>query len=377
MDFTLTREQEMVKKMAREFAEREIAPRAAMLDEKREFPQDIVPKMAKQGLIGISSPKEYGGGGMSPIARLLATEEIARVYPPLAWLYSTNEEVILVFQMVANEEQKKRYLVPLVKGEKTSCFAVTEPSGGSNPTVMATIGKPVDDGYIINGRKVFITNGGRADICIFVAKTGEKSTLFVVDNHTPGYEIGRRENISGLRAVFINELIFNNCRIPRANILGEEGAGLAIALTDFNLLARPGVTTIALGIARGAHEAALKFAKERKLYGAPIAELQSIQFALADMDIEIEAAKWLHYYCLWLIDQNKSSRELTKHVARAKAFVTEVATKVCLKAIQIMGGYGTTTEYGVVRRLHDALACIPGGGTSEIMKVTIARELLR
>ena len=199
----------------------------------------------------------------------------------------------------------------------------------------------------------------------------------MVEKGTPGFEIGKRENISGLRSLPINEVIFTNCRIPRENLIGAEGGGLALAMTSFVLIARPTVAAVALGIARGSYEAALKFAKERKLYGAPIAELQAIQFMLADMEVEVEAAKWLCYYAAWLIDQGKSSREIGRDIARAKLYATEVAGSVSLKAIQVMGGYGVTAEYQVIRRLNDALTLFPATGTNQIMRVTIGREITR
>jgi butyryl-CoA dehydrogenase len=377
VDFSLTREQEMVKNMVREFAEKELAPRTAMLDAEGGFPVDLVPRLVQLGLIGIGTPREYGGSGMGYMARMLAVEELARVYPALAFFYVTNEEVMFVLQIAGTEEQKRKYLVPMCKGEKLACYAVTEASGGSHPASMQTTAEPVDDGFVVNGRKVFITMGGAAHLCLLVARTGDKFNSFIVEKGTPGFEVGRRESIAGLRAMPVNELIFTNCRLPRESLIGEEGTGLSLALTDFTLYARPGMSGVALGVARGAYEAALKFARERKLYGAPIAELQAIQFALADMETQVEAAKWLYYHVCWLIEQGKSSREVNRDVARTKIYTTETAVRVCLKAMQIMGGYGVTEEYNVVRRLNDALAFIPAGGTSEIMRVTLAREILR
>jgi alkylation response protein AidB-like acyl-CoA dehydrogenase len=377
MDFALTREQEMLRNMVREFAEKELAPRAFTLDEAGEFPRELVQRMAQLGLIGILAPKKYGGSEMGHVARMIAMEEIARVYPPLAFFYEGNDGAIFLLHTAGTEAQKDKFLPAICRAEKLCCFAVTEPAGGSNPAGMQTVAESVEDGYVINGRKVFITLGGVADLCFLVAKHGERFSTFLVEKGTPGFEVTRRENISGLRSIPVSELVFTNCRLPKENLVGAEGAGLTTALTTFTLLARPGVAAVALGIAQGAYEAALKFAKERKLYGPPIAELQAIQFSLADMETEVQAARWLCYYVAWLVDQGKSSREITRDAARAKLFTTEVASRVCLKAIQVLGGYGVTTEYQVIRRLNDALALLPAAGTNEIMRVTLGREITR
>lgn len=377
MEFTLSREHQMLRDMVRNFAETEVAPRTAELDEKGELPYDLVKRMAELGLIGIFTPREYGGSALGFLARTIAMEEISRVYPPLGFFYEGNDGGLYMIQAFGTEEQKKKYLPLLCRAEKLSCFAVTEASGGSNPADMQTTAEATPEGYVINGRKMFITLGGVADYCCVVAKSKERHSAFVVEKGTAGFEAVRRENLLGIRCIPVSELSFTNCRIPADNRLGDEGAGMAIALGTITMIARPGVASIALGVARGTFETALKFAKERKLGGSPIMNFQAIQFSLADMEAEVEAARWLCYYAAWLLDQGKSSREVTRDTARAKLFATETAQRVALRAVQIMGGYGMVHEYGAIRRFNDALILFPSAGTNEVMRMTIGRELAR
>ncbi|HCX90242.1 MAG: acyl-CoA dehydrogenase [Deltaproteobacteria bacterium CG12_big_fil_rev_8_21_14_0_65_43_10] len=376
MDFSFTRQQEMLTNMVRNFAEQDLAPNALSLDEKGEFPYDIIKKMAKLGLVGILSPKEYGGTEMGHVARMIAIEEVSRIYPPVGFFFQAGQLGIYMLQLFGTDEQKKKWLMPLCKAEKVSCTAVTEQTGGSDPSGMQTTAKLVGDEYIVNGRKVFITLGGVADICCFVAKTDDKFNAFFVEKGTPGYVIGRKENHTGMRCIPVNELIFTDCKIPKSNLVGQEGRGLIAALTAIAGIGRTGAAGIALGAGRGSYEAAVKFAKERELYGKPIINLQGLQFMLADMNVEIEAAKWLCYYAEWLLDQGKSTREISSEISRAKVFSCEVAIRTNIKAIQILGGYGTTAEYHVVRRLKDSIELLSAGGTQEIMRVTIGRNIM-
>lgn len=376
MDFNLTRQQEMLRDTVRQFADSELAPRALELDEKGEFPFDIIKRTGEMGLIGVVTPKEYGGTEMGHLARMIVIEEVSRVYPPLGFFFQTGHLGHYSIQNWGTEEQKAKYLPSLCKGEKVVCDAITEPSGGSDPTATQTTAQVEGNEFVINGRKVYITLAGVADLACVLAKSDDKFNTILVEKGTPGFEIVRRENIAGFRTTPVNELAFTNCRVPKSNLIGQEGRGLGIGLTTISVIGRTGVAGIGLGIARGCYEAALRFAKERKLYGKPIAELQAIQFALVDMNVDYEAAKWISYYAAWQIDQGADVRAIGPDIARAKLLGCELANKVAPKAVQIMGGYGVSEEYHVVRRLRDALQLFPAAGTQEIMKVTIGRSII-
>jgi len=376
MDFNLTRQHEMLRDTVHQFADSELAPRALELDEKGDFPFDIVKKCGEMGLVGIMTPKEYGGTDMGHLARMIAIEEISRVYPPLGFFFQTGHLGHWSVQTYGTEEQKKKYLPSLCKGEKIMFDAITEASGGSDPAAAQTTAKLEGDEFVVNGRKVFITLPGAADFGCILARMDDKFSEILVEKGTPGFEVVRREKIAGFRTTPVNELVFTNCHVPKSNLLGQEGRGLAIALTTVAVIGRTGVAGIGLGIARGCYEAALNFAKERKLYGKSISELQAIQFALVDMNVEIEATRWLSYYAAWQIDQGKGLREIGADIARAKLLGCDLANRVAPEAVQLMGGYGVTAEYHVTRRLNDALQLFPAAGTQEIMKLTIGRSIL-
>lgn len=377
MDFGLTREQEMLRNTVREFAERDVAPNVLTLDEKGEFPLHLVKTTAQLGLVGIINSREYGGSEMGHLARMILIEEIARVYAPFAFFFQTGQIGMYVLQNSGSEEQKKKYLPPLCRGDSVSSFALTEASGGSNPGAMETTATAEGDDYVVNGRKVFITLAGVSDIVFFVAKTGDRFSLFVVEKGAPGFDTPRRESRLGLRSTPVGELTFTNCRIPKQNLVGQEGRGMGLALAGIGAMGRTGAAGIGLGIAEGCYDVARKFAKERKLYGKAIAELQAIQFSLVDMDVEIEAARWLCYHATWLLDQGKTVREVSSEIARAKLYACDVATRASLKAVRVLGGYGLSPEYHVVRRLRDALELLPAAGTQEVMKVTIGGNIIR
>jgi acyl-CoA dehydrogenase len=256
-------------------------------------------------------------------------------------------------------------------------WAVTEATGGSDPSKIQTTAELAGNEYIVNGRKIFITAGETASVVGFLAKTGEATSFLIVEKGTPGFTAPRREESLGLRSIPVSELAFTNCRIPKENLLGQEGRGLSVALTAIAAAGRTGAAGVSLGIARGAYEVVLKFAKERNLYGKPIAQLQAIQFALVDMNVEIEAAKWLCYNSAWLLDQGKKATEIGSEIAAAKLYATDVANKACLKAVQIMGGYGLIPEYQLVRRLRDALEMLPAAGTQEVMRIVIGAGITR
>ena len=373
--FELTKQQKMLRSLVREFAESELATRVLELDEKGEFPFDIVKKLAAQGIIGMTSSKDLGGTAIGHLAGIIAIEELARVYPSIAFFLEGSQAPMYAIENFGTEKQKKTFLPPIIKGDKIICIAATEPAGGSDLASIATIAVPVKGGYVIKGRKVYITNGGVADLVAVVAKTGERAVILLVEKGTPGFTVAGRENQMGFKSVHISELTFSDCKVPAENLIGKEGAGLAIAMSSF-IVARPSIGAIGLGIARGAFDIALKFAKERVLYGKPISKLQNIQFMLAEMETEIEKARWVIYYPAAALDRGSSPRDIGKYAARAKAVGAEVAAEVTKRAIQILGGCGVNPEYRLAGLLNDAMELFPASGTVEIMKVIQAREIL-
>ena len=373
--FELTKQQKMLRSLVREFAESELATRVLKLDEKGAFPFDVVKKLAAQGIIGMTSSQDLGGAAIGHLAGIIAIEELARVYPSIAFFLEGSQASMYAIENFGTEEQKKTFLPPIIKGDKIICMAATEPAGGSDLASIATIAVPVKGGYVIKGRKVYITNGGVADLAAVVAKTGERAVILLVEKGTPGFTVAGRENQMGFKSVHISELTFSDCKVPAENLIGKEGAGLAIAMSSF-IVSRPSIGAIGLGIARGAFDIALKFAKERVLYGKPISKLQNIQFMLAEMETEIEKARWVIYYPAAALDRGSSPRDIGKYAARAKAVGAEVAADVTKRAIQILGGCGVNPEYRLAGLLNDAMELFPASGTVEIMKVIQAREIL-
>ena len=373
--FELTKQQKMLRSLVREFAESELATRVLKLDEKRAFPFDIVKKLAAQGIIGMTSSKDLGGTAIGHLAGIIAIEELARVYPSIAFFLEGSQAPMYAIENFGTEKQKKTFLPPIIKGDKIICIAATEPAGGSDLASIATIAVPVKGGYVIKGRKVYITNGGVADLVAVGAKTGERAVILLVEKGTPGFTVAGRENQMGFKSVHISELTFSDCKVPAENLIGKEGAGLAIAMSSF-IVSRPSIGAIGLGIARGAFDIALKFAKERVLYGKPISKLQNIQFMLAEMETEIEKARWVIYYPAAALDRGSSPRDIGKYAARAKVVGAEVAAEVTKRAIQILGGCGVNPEYRLAGLLNDAMELFPASGTVEIMKVIQAREIL-
>ena len=377
MDFNLSREHEMLRNMVKEFANSELAPRALELDNKGEFFWEQVKKSGQLGLIGVINSKEYGGTAMGHLARMILIEEISRIYPPLGFFHQTDNLLMYAIEAFGNDQQKKKYLPALCKGEKVSAFALTEASGGSDPSNMQTEAALKGDSYFVNGRKSWITGAAPAGVVGFVAKTGDKFSAFIVEKGTPGFEVTRREETIGLRSLPVNEFALTNCRLPKENLIGEEGRGLVCAVTTIATMGRMGAAGVALGIARGCYDIALKFAKERVLYGKPIAVLQAIQFTLADMNVEIEAAKWLCYSTAWQLDQGKTSRDLAVDIARCKLYAVDVANRCAYKAVDIMGAYGLSAQYRAIGLLRDALELGVAAGSQEIMKVTIGATITR
>jgi alkylation response protein AidB-like acyl-CoA dehydrogenase len=377
MDFNLSREHEMLREMVKEFADRELAPRALELDSKGEFFWEQVSRSGQLGLIGVINSKEYGGTAMGHLARMIVIEEISRVYPPLGFYHQTGNLLMYAIEAFGNDQQKKKYLPALCRGEKVSAFALTEASGGSDSANMQTEATFDGEYYVVNGRKCWITAVDPAELVGLVAKTGDRFSAFIVEKGTPGFDVTRREETVGLRSLPVNEFALTNCRLPKENLIGDEGRGLTYALTTIATIGRTGAAGVALGIARGCYDTALKFAKQRILYGKPIAALQGIQFMLTDMNVEIEAAKWLCYSTAWRLDQGKTSRELAVDIARCKLYAVDVANRCAYKAVDIMGAYGLSPEYRAIGLLRDALELGVAAGSQEIMKVTIGAAITR
>ncbi len=378
MDFALNEEQEMFRKTIREFAEKEIMPRAQEIDLKGEFPWDIIRKMADLGLMGLPFPEEYGGAGGDTISYAIAVEEIARASGSVAITYSAHISLACSpIYLFGTEEQKRKYLIPMAKGEKIGAFGLTEPGAGSDAAAIKTRAVLDGDEWVINGQKIFITNGSIADVVVIAAVTdpakGKKGiSNFIVEKGTPGFRVGREEDKMGLRGSVTSELIFENCRIPKENLLGKEGEGYKQFLMTLDG-GRIGIGAMAVGLGMAALEAAAKYAKERVQFGQPIAEFQAIQWMIADMATELEAARLLVLRAAWLKDQGQ---RFTKEAAMAKLFASEAAVRACYKAIQIHGGYGYTKDYPVERLYRDARLTTIGEGTSEIQRLVIARHIL-
>ena len=375
----LTDDQQDLQKMVQEFVKKEIAPKAAHYDHTEEFPWDSIQKMAALGLMGIPIPEAYEGTELDTVSYMLTIEEISKACAAtgaiLAVHTSAGTMPILLF---GTEAQKLKYIPPLANGEKLGAFALTEPGAGSDASRVTTTAVLDGDDYVLNGTKCFITNGGAAETYVVFASTdrtkGVKGiTGFIVEKGTPGFVIGKKEEKMGIRASSTTELIFENCRIPKENLLGKIGEGFKIAMVVLDG-ARIGIGAQAVGIAQGAYEEALQYAKVREQFGNPIAAQQAVSFMLADMAIEIEAARQLVYHAAALKD---AGRPYGKEAAMAKTFASDVAVKVALDAVQIMGGYGYSREYPVERMLRDAKITQIYEGTNQIQRVVIAGHILR
>jgi butyryl-CoA dehydrogenase len=379
MDFSLTEDQKMLKTMVRDFAEKELEPIAAQIDEEARFPEESVRKAAEIGLTGTGYPEEYGGSGGGAIEQAIIFEEIARVCASTSViLIVTNELTSYPIYTFGTEEQKQRFLVPLLKGDKLGAFGLTEAAAGSDVASMQTTATRKDGGYTLNGNKLFITNGAEADILVVFA-TLDKSlgyrgvTAFIVEKGVPGFSVGKHERKLGIRASSTSELIFEDCFLPEENRLGDEGRGFRIALETIDA-SRLGIAAQAVGIAQGAFEKALAYAQERQQFGQPIASFQAIQWMLADMATKIDAARLLTYRAAFLKD---SHAPFMKESSMAKVFAAETAMFVTSKAIQIHGGYGYIKDYPLERYFRDAKITEIYEGTSEMQRMTIARQLLR
>jgi butyryl-CoA dehydrogenase len=379
LDLALTEEHKMLRRTVREFAESEVKPLAREIDETGRFPMENFRKAGQLGLTGIALPESAGGAGFDHVAYAIAIEEVSRVCASTGVILSVQNSLYgdPIFRF-GTEEQKKKFLVPFARGEKIGCYALTEPQAGSNAAALMTRAERKGDGYVLNGTKAWITNGAVADAALVYATTdpqkGEKGiTAFLVERGTAGFRAGKEEKKLGVNASACCELSFTDCAVPAASRLGEEGAGYKIALSTLDG-GRVGIAAQAIGIAQGAYEAAFAYAQSRKAFGHPIADFQAIQFMIADMATEIEAARLLAWRAAWKQD---SGARFTMEASIAKLFSSEMATRVTHKAIQIHGGNGYSREYPVERAYRDARITEIYEGTSEIQRLVISSWVLK
>jgi len=379
VDFTFTDEQKQLRKSVREFAEDEIAPHVMEWDESSHFPSEILPKLAEMGLLGVIFPEEYGGAGLGYIEYATVIEELSRVDGSVGLFVAAHNSLCSnhIYKF-GSEEQKRKYLVPLAQGKKLGAWSLTEPEAGSDAGGTRTTAVRDSKGWILNGSKTFTTNGTYADICVAMAVTDKSKdshgiSAFILEKGTPGFRPGKKENKLGMRASDTSEVIFTDCRIPGENLLGPEGEGFISSLKILDG-GRISIAALGLGMAQGALEAATRYAKERKQFNQPIADFQAIQFKLADMATQVEAARLLVYQAAWLADQ-KNVR-FTREASMAKYFAGEVAVHVASECVQIHGGYGFIKDYPAEKYYRDSKLCTIGEGTSEIQKLVIARQLL-
>lgn len=379
MDIHLTEEQKMMREMVRDFAKEEVAKEVENMERHQQFPHKVIKKMGELGLMGIPIPEKYGGSGMDFTSYIIAIHEISKVSPTVGVILSVHTSVgtnpILYF---GNERQKEYYLPKLASGEYLGAFALTEPNAGSDAKSLKSKAVKRDDHYIFTGSKIFITNGKEADTFITFVRTSDEEggkgiSAFILEKDTEGLVIGKNENKMGLRGSSTVSLNFDRALVPKSQLLGKEGEGFKIAMANLNI-GRIGIAAQALGIAEGALNYAIRYAKERKQFGKPISEQQAIAFKLAELATETEAAKRLVYHAAQLLQQNKPC---IKEVSMAKLYAAQTARKVAIEAVQIFGGYGYTEDYPVERYFRDAKVTEIYEGTNEIQKMVIAKRLFQ
>ena len=377
MEFGYSKEQVLLREMYKKFAETEIKPLAEELDEEERFPVESIPKLARYGFMGIPFPKEYGGAGGNYLTYAMAVEELGKVCATTAVIVSAHTSLCAgPIYYFGTEEQKQKYLVPLAKGEKIGAFGLTEPSAGTDSSMQQTTAVLDGDEYVLNGTKVFITNAGYADIYVVIAMTdkskGNKGiSAFIVEKGTPGFSVGKKERKMGIRGSATCDLIFENCRIPKENLLGKVGQGFKIAMQTLDG-GRIGIASQALGIGEGAVYEAVKYTKERVQFGKRISQFQNTQFQLADMHTRMEAAKYLVYSAAM---KKQNHEPYSADAAMAKLFAAEAASDVTRRAVQLFGGYGYTREYPVERMMRDAKITEIYEGTSEVQRMVISSNL--
>ncbi|MFB5577674.1 acyl-CoA dehydrogenase AcdA [Bacillus cereus] len=379
MHFKLSEEHEMIRKMVRDFAKNEVAPTAAERDEEERFDRALFDQMAELGLTGIPWPEEYGGIGSDYLAYVIAIEELSRVCASTGVTLSAHTSLAgwPIFKF-GTEEQKQTFLRPMAEGKKIGAYGLTEPGSGSDAGGMKTIAQRDGDHYVLNGSKIFITNGGIADIYVVFALTDPESkqrgtSAFIVESDAPGFSVGKKESKLGIRSSPTTEIMFEDCRIPVENLLGEEGQGFKIAMQTLDG-GRNGIAAQAVGIAQGALDASVAYARERHQFGKPIAAQQGIGFKLADMATDVEAARLLTYQAAWL---ESEGLPYGKESAMSKVFAGDAAMKVTTEAVQVFGGYGYTKDYPVERYMRDAKITQIYEGTQEIQRLVISRMLTK
>ena len=379
MDFKLSAQQELMQQLMRSFAETEVKPLAAEIDETEQYPRATVTKMAKNGMLGINIPAEYGGAGADSLSYVIAIEELAKVCATTAIIMSAHTSLacgpLLSF---GTEEQKQKYLVPLAKGEKIGAFGLTEPNAGTDSAAQQTTAVLEGDHFVLNGSKCFITNGGQADVYIIFAMTDKAKgnrgiSAFIVEKDFPGFSIGKIEHKLGIRASATTELIFEDCIVPKENLLGEMNKGFKIAMHTLDG-GRVGVAAQALGIAEGAFNETVKYMKERTQFGKPLAQFQGLQWMVADMKCDIESAKLLLYRAAMAKD---SGKPFSMDAAMAKLRCAETAMSVTTKCVQLHGGYGYSREYPLERMMRDAKITEIYEGTSQVQKMVISGQIFK
>lgn len=379
MDYFLTEEQKMIKELARQIAEEHILPVRAELDETGEFPWEVMKILAQADMFRVFVPEEYGGLGTGALELCLVVEELSRICLGVSTTYAANALGTYPILLFGTDEQKKKYLPDIADGKRLVAFALTEPNAGSDAGGIQTTAVKDGDHYVLNGRKQWITNGGEAEIYTVIALTDKAkgargASAFIVEKGTPGFSFGKKENKMGIRASATRELIFEDCRIPQSNMLSREGMGFIVAMKTLDQ-SRVGVGSQGLGVAQGAFEEAAKFAKQRVQFGQPVISFQAIQHMLADMAIQIEAARALIYSVARYIDSG--AKDITKASAMAKTFATDVAMKVTVDAVQVMGGSGYMKDYPVEKMMRDAKILQIYEGTNQIQRNVIGQAIIK
>ena len=379
MEFALTEDQRLIKQTAREFADEQLAPLAAEYDLSEEFTAPQAKLLAEMGFLGMMVPEEYGGAGLDTVSYVIAMEEVSRACASTSVTMTVqNSLVCWPIDYFGNDEQKRKYLVPLAKGEQLGCYALSEPAAGSDPASMATTAVEDGDSYVLNGSKIFISNGGVSDVCLVWATTDRELkhkgiTAFIVEAGWPGFIVGAEEKKLGIRGSNTTELHFENLRVPKANILGNVGDGFKIAMQTLDG-GRIGIAAQAVGIGQACIDASVKYAHERHAFGKPLANLEAIQFKIADMAMEVQASRLLTYNAAWTKDQGQ---RYSKEAAMAKLHASEAATQAAHMAVQVHGGYGYLRDFPVERFYRDARITEIYEGTSEIQRIVISGMALK